>query len=109
MLTNLLGGLFRKRCPLCKAEIQRGGEGVVRRLGKLFCSQSHADTYERNLYQALHDLHRQHASRHGGHALLLVTSSLDCDASGASQGGTEGRVCCGTWFALRSITSSLCT
>jgi hypothetical protein len=31
MLTNMLGGLVRKRCPLCKAEIQRGGEGVVRR------------------------------------------------------------------------------
>jgi hypothetical protein len=106
MLPNLLGGFFRQRCPLCKVEIQRGGEGVVRRLGKLFCSQSHADTYDCNLYQALHDLQRQHASRHGDHALSLVTSSLDCEASEASQGGTQGRVCYGTWFALRRIPSS---
>jgi hypothetical protein len=107
MLTNVLGGLFRKRCPLCKAEIQREGEGVVRRLGKLFCSQSHADTYECNLYEALDAFQRRHAARHGGHALVLMTSSLDCDASGASKGGTEGRVCCGMWFAPRRITCSL--
>jgi hypothetical protein len=81
MLTNLLGGLVRKRCPLCKAEIPRGGEGVVRRLGKLFCSRSHADTYEYHLYQALREFQLDHTTRHGDYAPLLVTSSLECEAS----------------------------
>ncbi len=89
MLTNLWGRLFRTRCPLCKAEIPSGGEGVVRRLGKRFCSQSHADTYACHLYQALHAFQRQHAARHGGHALVFMTSSLDCEASKASTRGSN--------------------
>jgi hypothetical protein len=84
MLPNLLGGLFRKHCPQCKAEIQRGGEGVLRRLGKLFCSQSHADTYECSLYQALDEFQCRHAARHGVYVPLLMASTMDCDASGAS-------------------------
>jgi hypothetical protein len=56
-------------------------------LGKRFCSPAHAVTYACNLYQALYAFQRHHAARHGGHALVLATSSPDCHTSGVSKGG----------------------
>jgi hypothetical protein len=46
MISNLLTKLFQKRCPTCKAAVQVGAEGAVRRFGKWFCSKAHADKYE---------------------------------------------------------------
>ena len=75
-------------------------------LGKRFCSPAHAVTYACNLYQALYAFQRHHAARHGGHALVLATSSPDCHTSGASKGGDRRHVCYSTWFARRSMTAA---
>ena len=70
MLTHLFTGLFHKRCPLCGKEVQGQSEAAVRRLGKWFCSEPHADRYELNLYEALYTAYRRHAVSHGGHVPL---------------------------------------
>jgi hypothetical protein len=54
--------------------MKRGGEGVVRRPGERFCSQSHADTSACHLYQGLRAFQRDHATHHEGHALVFMTS-----------------------------------
>jgi hypothetical protein len=54
--------------------MKRGGKGVVRRPGERFCSQSHADTSACHLYQGLRAFQRDHATHHGGHALVFMTS-----------------------------------
>ena len=70
MLTNLFAGLFHKRCPLCKQEAHAQGDGAVRRFGKWFCSELHADLYELELYEALRSVHWRHAACHGEHVPL---------------------------------------
>jgi hypothetical protein len=70
MLTNLFAGLFHKRCPFCKQEVDAQGNGAVRRLGKWCCSELHADLYELELYEVLRSVHRHHAACHGEHVPL---------------------------------------
>jgi len=62
--------LFTKHCPLCRSAVRPGAAGVVRRLGRLYCCQAHADTHEQQLYIALHDVQCRHAACHGGTRLL---------------------------------------
>jgi hypothetical protein len=38
--------LFTKHCPLCRSAVRPGAAGVVRRLGRLYCCQAHADTHQ---------------------------------------------------------------
>jgi hypothetical protein len=68
MLTNLFAGLFHKRCPLCKQEVQ--GSAAVQRFGKWFCSKLHADLFELDLYEALRSVRCHHAACHGKHVPL---------------------------------------
>lgn len=64
MLINLFAGLFHKRCPLCKQEVQTQGLSAVKRFGKWFCSTLHADFYEMDLYKALRTVHYRHTGCH---------------------------------------------
>jgi hypothetical protein len=70
MLINCFAGLFRKRCPLCRQEVQVQGDGAVQHFGKWFCSKVHADLYECELYAALRTVHCHHAGCHGVHVPL---------------------------------------
>jgi hypothetical protein len=42
----------------------------VQRFGKWFCSETHADLYESNLFEALHSVHCPHAWCHGQYVPL---------------------------------------
>jgi hypothetical protein len=77
MLMNLVAGLFRKRCPLCKQEVQVQGRGAVKRFGKWFCSTLHADLYELDLYEALRTVHRRHTGCHGAHGPLPEAGDMN--------------------------------
>ena len=70
MLMNRFRGLFHKRCPLCKQEVYEQGGAAVRRFGKWFCSDVHADLYELDLYEALRTVHCRHVGCHGEHGPL---------------------------------------
>jgi hypothetical protein len=76
MLMNLFTGLFHKRCPFCKQEVHMQGDEAVRRFGKWFCSEIHADVYELNLFEALHTVHCRHAGCHGEHVPLPEAVSM---------------------------------
>jgi hypothetical protein len=77
MLMHLFSGLFRKRCPLCKQEVQVQGNAAVKRFGKWFCSESHADLYELDLYEALQTVHCHHATCHGEYVPLPEAVGMD--------------------------------
>jgi hypothetical protein len=62
--------LFTRHCPLCQAAVRKGGAGVVRRLGRLYCCQAHAQTGEQQLEAARRAFQRGHAARHGRNRLL---------------------------------------
>jgi hypothetical protein len=87
MLRNFFAGLFRKRCPLCKQEVQPQGSAAVQRLGKWYCSTLHADLYELALYEALRTLQCRHTGCHGAHGPLPedgdMNLSLKQDAEAA--------------------------
>jgi hypothetical protein len=70
MLMHCFTGLFRKRCPLCRQEVQAQGDETVQHFGKWFCSKVHADLYECELYEALRTVHCHHAGCHGEHVPL---------------------------------------
>jgi hypothetical protein len=77
MLTHFFASLFRKRCPLCKAEVHEQSTGAVQRFGKWCCSKEHADLYELNLYEALKTVHCHHAACHGEYVPLPDAVSLN--------------------------------
>jgi hypothetical protein len=77
MLMNFFAGLFHKRCPLCKQEVQVQGNAVVQRFGKWFCSELHADLYELDLYEALQTVHCHHATCHGEYVPLPEAVGMD--------------------------------
>jgi hypothetical protein len=77
MLMNLFAGLFRKRCPLCKQEVQVQGRGAVKRFGKWFCSTLHGDLYELDLYEALRTMHCRHTGCHGAHVPWPEAGDMD--------------------------------
>jgi hypothetical protein len=62
--------LFTRHCPLCQAVVRKGGAGVVRHLGRLYCCQVHADTDEQQLDASRRAFQREHAARHGRNRLL---------------------------------------
>lgn len=62
--------LFTRHCPQCRAAVRKGAAGVVRRVGRLYCCQAHADTHGQQLDTVCHDVQRQHAARHGENRLL---------------------------------------
>ena len=70
MHVHWLTMLFTKHCPLCRSAVRPGTAGVVRRLGRLYCCQAHADAHAQQLDTALHDVQCRHAACHGGNRLL---------------------------------------
>jgi hypothetical protein len=62
--------LFTKHCPQCHIAMRKGAAGVVRRLGRLYCCQAHADMHAEQLDAALHDFQCRHAACHGDNRLL---------------------------------------
>jgi hypothetical protein len=80
MLMNRFIGLFRKRCPLCRQEVQEQGDEAVQHFGKWFCSKVHADLYEWELYEALRTVHCHHAGCHGEHVPLSGAVGMSVSA-----------------------------
>jgi hypothetical protein len=78
MLLNLFVGLFHKRCPLCRQEVHEQDGTVVRRFGKWYCSEMHADLFELELYEALRTVHCRHVGCHGAHVPLPEAVGKDC-------------------------------
>jgi len=80
MLMHCFAGLFRKRCPLCRQEVQAQGDEAVQHFGKWFCSKVHADLYEYELYEALSTVHCHHTGCHGEHAPLSDAVDMSVSA-----------------------------
>ena len=80
MLMHCFTGLFRKRCPLCRQEVQAHGDEAVQHFGKWFCSKMHADLYEWELYEALSTVHCHHTGCHGEHAPLSDAVDMSVSA-----------------------------
>jgi hypothetical protein len=78
MLLNLFVGLFHKRCPVCKQEAHEQSGASVRRFGKWYCSEMHADLYELTLYEALRTVYCRHVGCHGAHVPLPEAVGIDC-------------------------------
>jgi hypothetical protein len=70
MHAHWLTMLFTRHCPLCHSAVRQGDAGVVRRLGRLYCCQVHADTHAQQLDIAFHDFQCRHATHHGDNRLL---------------------------------------
>jgi hypothetical protein len=83
MMRRLWTRLFPRRCPICRTAVHRGSAGAVRGVGTWCCSQSHADTYERTLYEALNEFLCRHTARHGVYRPQLTAPTLDVAISGA--------------------------
>jgi hypothetical protein len=78
MLMHLFAGLFHKRCPLCKQEVHGQANPAVQRFGKWCCSETHADLYELELYEALRTVYCRHARWHGQHVPLPAAVNMAC-------------------------------
>ena len=78
MLLNFFTRHFHRRCPLCKHEVHEQGSNAVRRFGKWYCSEMHADRYELELYEALRATHCRHSGCHGEHVPLPEAMGIDC-------------------------------
>jgi hypothetical protein len=78
MLLNVFARLFCKRCPYCKRDVHEHSRHAVHRLGRWYCSETHADLYELELYEALRTTHCRHAGCHGEHVLLPEVLGSDC-------------------------------
>jgi len=80
MRINCFAWLFRKRCPLCRQEVQAQGNEAVQQFGKWFCSKLHAERYECELAAALHTVHCHHVGCHGEHVPLSDVVRLSVSA-----------------------------
>jgi len=77
MLLKLFVGLFHKHCPVCKQGAHEGSGTAVRRIGKWYCSEMHADLSERKLYEALRTVHCRHVGCPGAPVPLPEAVGLD--------------------------------
>ena len=80
MLMHCFTGLFHKRCPFCKQEVQAQRGAAIQYFGKWFCSKAHADLYECELYEALSTVHCHHTGCHGEHAPLSDALAMNVSA-----------------------------
>jgi hypothetical protein len=78
MLLNLFAGLFRNRRPLCKQMVHEHGGTAVRRFGKWYCSEMHADLYELELYEALRTSYCRHVGCQSPYVPWPEAVNVDC-------------------------------
>ena len=78
MLLNFFAALLHKHCQLCKRTVHEQGGTAVRRFGKWYCSEIHADLYEFELYEALRTVHCRHVGCHGAHVPWPEAVIVDC-------------------------------